>query len=111
MNQNPLFDYHLVDIIEDLQYPNILRSLKRFNIDKEISIDEFRNQIDLGKTKAILVKVDFKNFMKKYKKYGIDGVYLKFKKAKIEMSKEKINEMVVQFSKLKTSYDHYLFFE
>jgi len=114
MNVNPMLDYHLIDIIEDLTIENINFKLRKHKVEKVISSEMLNAELEKGKTQIRLVEVNFKEFVKKYKKQGVDKVYNKFKKSGIDLTKENILDMYEKFIKIKEdsgkNYDSYIFF-
>ena len=109
-----MLDYHLLDIIEDLTIETVNSKLRKHKINKAITSEMLNRELSLGKTNLKLVEVNFKEFLKKYRKLGIDKVYNKFKKSNVNLTKQSVLEMYNVFTKIKEdtgrNYDSYIFF-
>jgi hypothetical protein len=115
MNVNPLLDYHLIDIIDEMNASIINTKLKRFGINKKVSDTMINNEKEKGKTSLKVVKIVFDNFLKKYNKQGLDRIHRKFIKQGLTSSQDDIYDMYNTFNNIKNktgkNHDYYVFFD
>lgn len=112
---NPMLDYHLVDIIETLDVNIINTRLNLHRINKSVNDNIIAREKENGKTKLSIVKIDFKEFLKKAKKLGLEKVHRRFIKLGVKVTEESLLDMYNKFTHIKkntgNNYDYYIFFD
>jgi len=110
-----MLDYHLVDIIETLDTNIINRRLNIHKINKLITNEMIAKESSDGKTKLAIFKVEFREFLKKCKKLGLEKVYRRFIKMGVNITEDSLFDMYNKFKYIKektgNDYDYYVFFD